>query len=382
MIPENITYLEISLDNLVHNLKQIKNKISNDTTIIAVIKDNAYGCGAPLIAKSLENENVNFFIVARIDEARELRAHSISSPILVLGDCSPIDMAWAYDNSIRLTINSMETLEIYKTTDTRAIIHLNIDTGMSRMGISLSQLDNAIDYIKNNNKLSIEGVFTHFACADEPETKTVDKQTSFFQKAVKTIKLKGLSPALIHSSNSAAILRFGNNQTNAIRPGIVLYGCMPDPIQIFPIQTIPVISLKSCIAKIKKITAGTRVSYGGIYTAKSNTFLATIPIGYAHGLPRQLSNKGQVLIHGKRFPIVGRVTMDYIMVDLGPETKIAIGDEVVAIGIQKNDCIHPDEIAILCDTIGYEILCGLNSRLDRIYIKNNKIVSHEKNMLQ
>jgi alanine racemase len=190
-------------------------------------------------------------------------------------------------------------------------------------------------------------------------------------------KTAGLSPHIIHCSNSAAIARFPLEQTTHVRPGIALYGCNPDPGQDFTYDLRPVASLKARVVKIKRVPSGTPVSYGGQYVTSRETHIATIPIGYAHGLPRMLGSRGGcVLIGGKRYGIAGRVTMDYVMVDAGAEPEFGVGDEAVAMGCQGSECIGADEIARRCGTIGYEILCGLNRRIDRYYTRCGRVVFH------
>ncbi len=377
MLQQTAPYIEISLDNLIYNLNRIRGKLQPDQSIIAVVKDNAYGCGATVIAQTLEQEGVTFFVVANMTEAQELRRHSVRSPILVLGECSKEDIQWASSHEVRITVNNITTLTDIAKLNTPVKFHINIDTGMGRMGISLSEVETAAEIINNNNHLQLEGIFTHFACADEPGTDSVVSQQKEFQDALTAIKRQGVSPHYIHSSNSAAIIRFPVPQDYLVRPGILLYGCKPDPAQEFPIDLRPIVSLKASIVKIKKISAGTAISYGWTFAPQEDTCIATVPIGYAHGYPRLLSNKGEVLIRGKRFPVAGRVTMDYIMVNLGPETDIQIGDEVVAIGTQGNETISPDDIALHADTIGYEILCGLSNLIDRYYYRDGKIIMQQ-----
>lgn len=380
MPPKHLPYIEISLDNLVHNLNQIRQKINPSNSLIAVVKDDAYGCGATIIAQTLEKEGVGFFAVTCMDEAKELRVNSVLSPILVFGECSEDEIEWASSNKVRITLNDLASLKKVAKQNHSLQLHINVDTGMNRLGVSIPEVVASAEIIASNSNLELEGIFTHFACADVPETDTVSIQNERFEEALNIIEKNGLSPKYIHAPNSAALIRFPVPHNILVRPGITLYGCKPDPAQDFDINLLPIASLKAGIIKIKKVPSGTPISYGETYITNKETLIATIPIGYAHGLPHALSNKGEVLIRGRRFPIVGAVTMDWIMVDIGSETDITVGDEVVAIGSQGNETISPDDIALLCNSVIYEILCGLNNRIDRFYYRNNKIINHQQNI--
>lgn len=378
MFPRYNPYIEISLDKLIHNLNEIRKKVSRSNRIIAVVKDNAYGCGAIAVARALEEEGVGFFAVANIDEARELRKYGINSKILIFGECSEKEIELASHNNISLTINDIESLKRIAKQNIKINLHINVNTGMNRLGISETEVDSAINILQSCSHLNLEGMFTHFPCADDPNTDTVNTQKNHFENSIRLVKSNGLNPKYIHLSNSAAIMHFPVPEEYFIRPGISIYGCKPDPSQDFDINLLPVASLKACIIKIKTVPAGTPISYGWKYKTEKKTGIATIPIGYAHGFPRLLTDKGEILIKGKRFPVVGTVTMDYIMADIGMGNNIHVGDEAVAIGTQGKEIISPDEIAIKCGTIGYEILCGLNNRTERFYTHNGKIISHYK----
>ena len=227
---------------------------------------------------------------------------------------------------------------------------------------------------KNTETLHLQGVFTHLACADEPLTNTVDEQLVHFRQSVALLRSQGLSFTHVHFGNSATLMRFQLNDCTLVRPGIALYGCRPDPSQSFPLHLRPVATLKGTVVKLKRVPAGTPVSYGAHYITSEETCIATIAAGYAHGVPRFLSNRGEVLIGQKRYKIAGNVTMDYIMVDASPNPQIKIGDEAVVIGYQGDECISPDEIALQGKTIGYEILCNLGTSIERFYLLHNSIV--------
>jgi alanine racemase len=375
---ENIPFIEISLDNLLHNLAAIRSRLSKGVNVLAVVKDNAYGCGSRVIAETLEKKgNVGFFAVCSALEAFFLRKKGCRSPILVLGPTTSGERKKGYDKGIVFTLNDIEDVVKWKSAGGPVHFHCNIDTRMHRMGILPSEVPLLADAIENSDSLFMEGAFTHLANADEQGTRTVHEQVCLFNDALLFLKQHGITPHHIHYANSASAMRFDLPGCTLIRPGIALYGCKPDPKQDFPLDLLPVSSLKSRIVKMKKVPAHTPISYGGRYVTAVDTAIATIALGYGHGLPRSLGNRGEVLICGKRYTIAGTVTMDYIMIDAGPHPSVDIGDEVVAIGRQGNECISPDDVAILDDTIGYEILCGLSTSIDRKYIFNGKVVARE-----
>jgi alanine racemase len=257
---------------------------------------------------------------------------------------------------------------VWKQCGAPVIFHANIDTGMGRMGILPSETAELINAVRGAAGLTFEGLYTHLAKADAPDPGAISLQLAHFRKALNAIRASGLRPSVIHYGNSAAVMRYPLEECTLARPGVALYGCKPDPAQEFPTALKPVMGLKARIVKMKRVAAGVPISYGGTYVTTSETVIATIALGYGQGLPRRLGNRGSVLIRGRRYGIAGRVTMDFIMVDAGPNSDISVGDEVVAIGGQGAQFILPDDIALLCDTIGYEIMCGISPYIDRRYI--------------
>jgi alanine racemase len=369
--------VEISLDNLIHNLYQVKGAAPASTGIIAVVKDNAYGCGAVEIARSLEAHDVRLFAVANGPEARALRMAGIRSPILLLGVAALEDIAWGADNDIHFSCTDLADLSAFMESGKTISIHLNIDTGMGRLGIGAQELSRAIDLLRGNPRLVCEGIYTHLAKADNPDTGAISRQLIHFRKAVNTLSENGIRPPIIHYGNSAAIMRYPLEECTFVRPGITLYGCKPDPCQDFPLDLKPILSLKSHVVKIKRVPAGTAVSYGGRYVTTADTSIATIAAGYGQGIPRILGGRGGVLVGGKRYTIAGTVTMDFIMIDTGADSSVKVGDEAVIIGCQGAETISPDEVAAHCNTIAYEILCNISSTIDRYYVFDGKTVHHE-----
>jgi alanine racemase len=380
---KNIPYIEISLDNLLHNLAGVRSRLPKGTSVIAVVKDNAYGCGSRVIAQTLEQKGaIGFFAVRSPAEAFYLREKEVKSPVLVLGPASKTEIIKGSMNGIIFTLNDIADIDLWLSAGVPVRFHCNIDTRMHRMGILPVEVPVLASAITGKDDLILEGAFTHLANADKPGTATVDEQLSRFNGALSLLKERGISPRHVHYANSAWIMRSPDLAGATLaRPGIALYGCRPDPKQAFPLDLLPVLSLKSRIVKMKKVPANTPVSYGGSYVTSAETVIATIALGYGHGLPRSLGNRGDVLIRGRRWRIAGTVTMDYLMVDAGPFPSLRVGDEAVAIGVQENESISPDDVALLDNTIGYEVMCRLSASIDRIYISGGKIAAREKGRL-
>jgi alanine racemase len=369
-------WIEISLDNLVHNLAQVRRRLAPATGIIAVVKDSAYGCGAGPVATILERNGVTMFAVGRTTEAHYLRSEGISSPILVLGRASADDLAWGALNNIHFALDDVATIAEWRNAGVPVTFHLEIDTGMTRMGIDAAEIDQLLPALGAASGFDCVGVFTHLACADAASAESVDRQLARFEAAVVRLKKAGIEPRMIHAANSAASIRYADRFTLA-RPGIVLYGCNPDPAQNFGLDLRPVAMLKAPVARVRKVPAATPVSYGWTAATKAETFIATVAAGYGQGVPRFLSNQGSVLIGGRPYPIIGRVTMDYVMVDVGPTTTVMPGDEAVLLGTQGGGQITADEIALKGGTIGYEILCNLGTGIHRYYFLDGQPFRHQ-----
>jgi alanine racemase len=371
---KNKPFLEISLDNILHNLGEIRRVIPPEKGVIAVVKDCAYGCGSVPVSRFLEANAVAFLAVACVDEAVVLREAGITSPILVLGPCDLRGLAWGATRNIVFSLNDVSDVGAWRSAAAAVRFHLNIDTGMGRLGIAPAQTSEIIAEIKKNKNLFCEGAYTHLASADVPGTGTVGRQLRRFAESVSLLTAGGISLPHIHYANSAGLMRFPlSPDCTLVRPGITLYGCKPDPCQQFPLNLKSAVTLKAPVVKIKRVAAGTPISYGGRYVTSTETHIASIPLGYGIGLPRGLTGKGSVLINGRRYAIAGTVTMDYVMADVGASPDVSVGDEAVAIGCQGGECISPDEVALSCGTIAYEILCGLSARLDRYYIYKGAI---------
>lgn len=373
MVDDFAPCAEISLDNLLHNVKQIRSRISPPAGIIAVVKDSGYGCGTFAASRLLQEEaGISFFAVATLAEARALRKNGITGKILVLGRTPIQDLAAGDLHKIHFNCTGPDDLVLWSKLDHPVNFHVEIDTGMTRLGLRPEDLPLLVTTIKEHRNLFLKGIFTHMASADEPGTPTVDRQIQLFSDAINTLKEAGINPETIHAANSATILRFPAHTFTHVRPGIALYGCKPDPSQDFNTDLRPVLSLYGRVISLRTVPAGTPVSYGGHYVTPCSTSIATIGIGYANGVPRYLSNRGGLIIKGKRYAIAGNVTMDYIMADIGSSSDIDIGDKAFVIGSQGSTSITPDDIALLGNTIGYEVLSNISGSVRHVYTRNDR----------
>ena len=361
------TWAEVNLDNLEYNFKKISSLLRPKTKILVTIKADAYGHGLIPVSKRLVASGVDFLGVASIDEGIKLRKAGIRIPILVLGLTLKKDIQPLFDFCLTPTICD-EELALALDARARALnkklaLHIKVDTGMGRIGVLH---DDAFALVKKVHKLKsiiIEGIFTHFPFADLNREFT-DFQISLFNKLVADLKKSGITIPLVHAANSIGLIDYKDSHFTMVRPGLVIYGLHPK--EGLGIKLKPVLSLKTRVIFIKQVPAGYGISYGHAYITKRTTRIVTLPIGYGDGYPRNLSNLARVLIGGRRLCISGRICMDQIMVDVGRQ-KPKVGDEVVLIGRQGKQKITAEELAALSGTIPYEIVCGLGSRIPRIY---------------
>jgi len=338
-----------------------------------VVKANAYGHSVCDIAPVLEREGADSFAVSNIEEALQLRSIGITKPVLILG-YTPTEMVKELsENNISQCVYSSEYAkelsEKASLSNVKIKIHIKLDTGMSRLGFdcrdtSLKGIDEAILSAKYKSFI-LEGIFTHFAVADrskDSEDGFTDKQYSLFKNAIEHFKKAGLSPKLCHCCNSAALILDGNKHMDICRPGIILYGLSPSDAPELKKDFKPVMTLKSVVSMVKTISAGDTVSYGRTFKTEKEIKIATVSAGYADGYPRVLSNKAKVIINGKEAPILGRVCMDQLSVDVTDIEDVKMGDEVILFGKE----LPVDVLADLCNTINYEIVCGISPRVPRV----------------
>ena len=363
------SFVEVELNNLRHNLELIRNHTDNKA-VMAVVKSNAYGHGLVKVAQLYEKLAVNCLGVALLEEGIRLRESGINLPIVVFGGVLPTQITEYLEWNLEFFVSSPEILRITETicksASQRATVHLKLDSGMGRVGINTADCASFIEEAVRAQHITVKGVCSHLACADDPENPFTLEQVERFLTAVSVFERLGVEMPLRHLANSGGVLYFPQTHLDLIRPGILLYGVYPDASSPHVLDVRPALQLKSQVAFHKSIPAGYSVSYGSTWTSARASNISTIPLGYGDGYRRQLSNCGEVLINGKRRSIAGRVCMDQFMANCENEA-IKTGDEVVLIGQQQDQCITVEEISALADTIPYEILTNLNERLPRIY---------------
>ncbi|MCG2705942.1 MAG: alanine racemase [Candidatus Omnitrophica bacterium] len=361
------TWVEVNLGNLRYNLNQIKRLLAPKTKVLVSVKADAYGHGLIPVAKRLVSQGVDYLGVASIDEGIRLRQEKINLPILVLGMVLKKDLGALFKYNLTPTICTEDiALALNKIAGSRGKsinIHIKIDTGMGRLGVLCEEAPGFIKKLHCLRFINIQGVFTHLACADINKKFTL-YQLRMFRNLISRLSSEGIHIPLVHTANSLGVVNYRMSHFNMIRPGLVIYGLYPQ--ENLGIRLKPVLSLKTKIVYFKRVPCGFGISYGHTYVTRSKATIVTLPIGYGDGYPRNLSNKAEVLIRGRRFRISGRVCMDQIMVDV-KDLAVKIGDEVVLIGSQGKDKITVEELANLSGTIPYEIVCGLGNRLPRIY---------------
>ena len=355
---------------IVNNFNEIRKHIDKSVKLMPVVKADGYGHGALVFAKLLENQT-DYFAVATVDEAMDLRKNGIKNPILVLGHTFSDEQKEAIQNDITLTVTSCEdaasVFEEAQALDKTATVHIALDTGMGRIGfIPDKKTADEVKKISKLSNLNIEGVFTHFSTADEADFSFTKVQADRFCAFRKMLEERNVEIKLYHASNSGAIMQHCDFHFDMARAGIILYGLYPsDEVDKSVLELKPVMEVVSHVAFVKTVNEGDSISYGRTFIAEKEMKIATIPVGYADGYPRVLSNKGRVIINGQYAPIVGRICMDQFMVDVSQIENVNVGDEVVLIGSQGDKTVSVDEIAALAGTINYEIVCGISKRVPR-----------------
>lgn len=364
----NRVYAKVDLGAICANIDAMK-AAAGDTALYAVIKANGYGHGAVAVATALSGR-VAGFCVATAEEALELRSAGIAQPILILGYVFPECNEQLILHDIMLTVFDYESAEHLSAAATKlgkqVKIHIKLDTGMSRLGFMPDR--ESVDDICRIARLSgivVEGIFSHFACADEKDKTSAMAQLKTFNEFADTLQAKGVSIPVLHLSNSAGIIDLPEARFNMVRCGISTYGLYPsDEVDRGAVHLTPAMSIYSHIALLKTVEAGTPVSYGSTFVTERQTRIATVPVGYADGYPRSLSNKGYMLVHGKKAPVLGRVCMDQLMIDVTDIEDVSRGDEVVVMG----QGVDADTLSRLSGRLHYELVCDINMRVPRVYV--------------
>lgn len=369
-------WAEISLAKLRKNVEIIRNLNSDTTEIMAVVKADAYGHGDAHIVHCLANDcDIRYFAVSNLDEAIAVRNYAPNAEILILGYTPP---EYAHEismyNIIQGVVSTDYAKALVKNTQIPIRCHVKIDTGMGRIGLKHDTPQSCADEIAEMmkmEKLSVEGIYTHFAVADSDSADNIaytDKQEKFITDTYDALVSKGITLKHLHFMNSAATCYRNTSRSTLSRAGIILYGLHPDISLDIPEGLEPIMELKAVISHVKTVKEGDCISYGRTFTAERKMRIATVTIGYADGYSRLLSSKGEILVHGKRCRIVGRVCMDQLMIDVTDVPQASSGDIVTLIGREGNDVITADELASVYGTIGYEVVCGISKRVPRIYV--------------
>jgi alanine racemase len=379
-------WAEIDLSAIAHNVSALRRITQPQARLMAVVKANGYGHGAVEISRCALQNGASVLGVARIEEGIQIRKAGITAPILVFGYTLPHQAGALVQYDLTQSVHTIASAQqlaqaAAPLTDTIKI-HLKVDTGMGRLGLLPHNNPSAdpkkinADTLKETlaiaklEGLELEGIFTHFASADSADKAYAEYQLDLFLNFLKRLQKAGLNPPLKHAANSGALIDMPRSHLDLVRPGISIYGLYPsDEVEQQRVSLKPAMALKTNIIQLKKVPAGFNVSYGMTHTTRQPTTIATVPIGYADGLNRLLSSRGQMLVGGQRVPIVGRVCMDLTMLDVGSVKNVQMGDEVVVFGQQGNETLSIDEMAAGLNTINYEIVTGISARVPRVYLK-------------
>lgn len=371
------TWAEINLDNLAFNFQSVKKFVGDEIKYMAVVKADAYGHGAVGCSKRLEKEGVDWFGVALPTEGVELRNNGITKRILCLGSFWDGEENLLLNNHLTPVIYRIEQAEMFneaaKKRNVRAAIHVKVDTGMGRIGVRFDEVEDFAEKLKNFKNLHLEGLMTHFASADDlDENDFTNLQIERFKNSLQTFENKGFAPVYKDLANSPASVAHPESYGNLVRLGGIIYGLgddiLPQGIDLPEFE--PVLSLYTKIAHLKNVPNGETLGYGRSFKTKKDSVIATIPIGYQDGYSRTLSNIGKVIINGQFAPIVGRISMDWTILDVTEIENVRIGDKVILIGKQNKLEIRSAELAGLIDTISYEITCGISRRVEKIYVES------------
>lgn len=378
----NRAWVEINLDAIAHNVREIKGLLKNNVEMMGVVKADAYGHGVLEVVRTLLDNGVTQLAVSMLDEAIQIRKLGIDVPILILSYTDPARAEEIILNNLMQTVFSLELADALSAAsvrlDQKVKVHVKVDTGMTRIGFIPEQ--NAVERILEISRLSgivIEGVFTHFASADEYERDYTVMQYDRFIKLCNELESAGIHIPVKHVCNSAGVIQYPGMHLDLVRPGVIIYGLYPSSqVDKSIIRLKPAMTFKANVILVKYVEPDVCISYGRTFRTTRKSRIATIPVGYADGYTRLLSNKGRVLVNGEYAPIVGRICMDQCMIDITDlKHDVKVGDEVVLFGCQGDACISVDEVAADIGTINYEIVCIIGKRIPRVYLKDGEICS-------
>ena len=368
---ERATRAVINLGAISHNIREIRKRIGSQRHLMAVVKADGYGHGAVEVSRVALRNGADYLGIALPEEAQELRDAGINAPIMVLGLIPPDEAYKVVNLRLAQAVASIELLEALNQeagkASTSVNVHVKVDTGMGRIGVKPDEALPFIHKAKSFKNLNIEGVFTHFSSADRKDKTFSEQQLRVFDQVIRKVQLAGIEIPIKHIANSAAILDLPQSYYDMVRPGIMLYGLYPSPEVSHSIELQPAMVFKTKVVAVKVVPQRTPISYNRTFITKKKTTVATLPLGYADGYSRLLSNGGEVLIKGRRVPIIGSVCMDMSMVDVSAIEPIQPGDEVIIFGEE----ISVDEVAAKIGTINYEVVCAVSRRVPRIYVSQS-----------
>lgn len=374
---------EIDLDAIGNNIREIRKRIKAETKLMAVVKADAYGHGAEEVSKVCLYNGADQLAVATCDEGVQIRQWSIQVPVLILGNTVEGQLETVINYSLTQAVFRYETAKLMSDIAVKlgktALVHIKIDTGMSRIGFMPT--DESIDEIEKIFRLpnlKVTGIFTHFATADEKDKTFTRVQYKKFRYVTDRLNEMGYSGFIRHCANSGAILDMPELQLDMVRAGIIIYGMYPSDQVTHPVNLKPAMSLKSQISYVKDLEKNVSVGYGRTYFTTHKTKVATIPIGYADGYSRAFSNRSRVIVNGEYAPVIGNVCMDQMMIDVSHIPDAEAGDSVIIMGSDGKNTVSAEELAGIAGTINYEIVCNVGKRVPRVYIKNGEIINTKK----
>lgn len=364
-------WVEVDLDAIEHNVREIARHTQSE--IMAVVKADGYGHGAVPVARTALEAGATWLGIATVEEGVTLRRAGIDAPALIFGYVPPSQAEALVRHDLRAAVYDLDFARALSAVGGHARVHLKVDTGMGRIGV---RPDQAVAFAQELTALpgiELEGVFTHFSTADEPECDFAQRQLDAFTEVLEALKAAGIEPKVRHACNSAGILLLPQGHYDLVRAGIVIYGLPPDPDVDWPLELRPALSWRTQVSMVKTVEAEMPISYGRTYQTSGQERIATLPVGYADGFFRSLSNRGHVLIKGRPCPIVGRVCMDQTMVRVPDDVDVRPGDEAILIGVQGNERISANDLARAVGTINYEIVCAISKRVPRLYRRHGTL---------
>ncbi len=376
MLHQERVFATVNLDNIHYNIRHVREAIPKKTKIMAVIKADGYGHGAVRIAQELSMVDAVWgYAVATIDEALDIIEQGIGKPVLILGYTFPSTIPLAVEYGIRVSLFDMDSAKLLSETALRsgrdALVHIKLDTGMGRIGIQPDE--KGLEFVKNVVEMpgiQVEGIFTHFARADELDKEPARLQYERYKNFIDALGDMGIRIPLKHCANSASIMELPYTHMDLVRSGIITYGLLPsDEVDAGRISLKPAMEIKASVIHVKDVPAGTPISYGGTFITQHPSRIATLSVGYADGYPRCLSDKGFVLLYGKRYPVIGRVCMDQMMVDVTGNDLVKPGDLATLVGVDGDECITMEEFASLSGRINYEAVCDIRKRVSGVYVR-------------